>query len=67
MALIQSVKSEDVEEIGDITSNLETLQFQSALTGEERRLYYLRKRSHALTVLVCAQATAVSTYLNEAR
>ena len=64
MALVPRV--EDVD-ISDITNNLPSLQFESALTGEETKLLGLRKRSHALTVTACAQATYFVSILNEAR
>lgn len=51
----------------DITKNLLTLQFESALTEEEKELQYLRKRAHALTVNSCAQAAFLVSILNEAR
>jgi hypothetical protein len=67
MAVVPKLNSEEIEELGDITSNLPSLQFQSALTDEEKSLVHLRKRSHAHTVTVCAQATYYVTILNEAR
>lgn len=51
----------------DITLNLPSLQFESALDAEEKQLQYLRKRAHALTVTSCAQATFLVSALNEAR
>ena len=51
----------------DITKNLLTLQFESALTEGEKELQYLRKRAHALTVNSCAQAAFLVSILNEAR
>lgn len=51
----------------DITHNLESLQFESALDDAEKQLLVLRKRSHALTVTACAQATFVANILHEAR
>ena len=51
----------------DITENLQTLQFESALTDAEKELQYLRKRAHALTVYSCAQAAFLVSILNEAR
>ena len=53
--------------VGDITENLVTLQFENALTDEEKELLYLRKRAHALTVNSCAQAAFLVSILNEAR
>lgn len=51
----------------DITDNLQTLQFESALSDDEKSILYLRIRSHALTVTACAQATYFASVLNEAR
>ena len=51
----------------DITRNLPTLQFIHALTEEEKNLMILRKRSHALTVAACANATYAVQILNETR
>ena len=67
MAVVPKLKPEEIDELGDITRNLTSLQFQSALTDEERSLLHLRKRSHAHTVTTCAQATYYVTILNEAR
>jgi hypothetical protein len=51
----------------DITLNLSSLQFESALDQDEKELQYLRKRAHALTVTSCAQATYLVSILHEAR
>ncbi|XP_045172589.2 NADP-dependent oxidoreductase domain-containing protein 1-like [Mercenaria mercenaria] len=51
----------------DITLNLSSLQFESALDDDEKELQYLRKRAHALTVTSCAQATYFVSVLHEAR
>jgi len=51
----------------DITSNLPSLQFESALGDDEKQFQYLRKRAHCLTVTSCAQATYLVSILNEAR
>ena len=54
-------------ESNDITTDLPSLQFESALSEEENELLVLRDRSHALTVSACAQATYFVSVLNEAR
>ena len=64
MALVPKVEDADIV---DITNNLPSLQFESALTEDERQLIVLRKRTHALTVTSCAQATYFVSILNEAR
>ncbi|XP_060068461.1 NADP-dependent oxidoreductase domain-containing protein 1-like [Ylistrum balloti] len=51
----------------DIANNLETLQFESALSAEETQLLHLRNRTHAITVSSCAQATYFASVLHEAR
>ncbi|KAL3874044.1 hypothetical protein ACJMK2_037108 [Sinanodonta woodiana] len=68
MALATRLQKASAEQVPvDITINLQTLQFQSALTEEEKELQFLRARSHALTVFACAQATYLVSILNEAR
>ena len=67
MAVVPKLRQEEIEELGDITCNLQSLLFESALTDDEIRLLHLRKRSHALTVTACAQATHFVSILNEAR
>ena len=67
MAVVPRLQAEEIEDLGDITSNLTSLQFESALTDEEKSLIHLRRRSHAHTVTVCAQATYFVSILNEAR
>ena len=64
MAVTQKAAEDDSN---DITRNLHSLQFDNALTEEEKQLMVLRKRSHALTVSACAQATYLVSILNEAR
>ncbi|KAL5008026.1 hypothetical protein ScPMuIL_013607 [Solemya velum] len=68
MALVerlQSVKNETA--VTDITQNLPTLQFESALDGSEKDHLPLRIRSHAISVSACAQATFFTSILNKAR
>ena len=67
MAVVPKLREEEIEEFGDITHNLKSLLFESALTEEEKELLNLRKRSHALTVSVCAQTTYFVSIFNEAR
>jgi hypothetical protein len=55
------------EDFEDITDNLVSLQFESALAYDEKELLYLRPRSHALTAIACAQATYFVSILSEAR
>lgn len=63
--LQQKVKTEP--QPVDITENLQTLQFESALSEDEKKILDLRIRSHALTVTACAQATYFASVLNEVR
>ena len=65
MAVVR--KSKNQLDSNDITRNLPTLQFSHALTEEEKNLMILRKRSHALTVAACANATYAVPILNETR
>lgn len=51
----------------DITRNLPSLTFESALDEEEVLLLYLRQQSHAHTVLVSATCSFLVHILNEAR
>ncbi|CAH3161459.1 unnamed protein product [Porites evermanni] len=53
--------------VEDVTANLPSLQFEAALTHQEKELLYLRGRSHALTVSACAQAAFLVAVLNDAR
>ena len=67
MAVSVAINHDPMDEIGDITSGLESLMFESALSGEEKELTHLRTRSHALAVSACAQATYFVSCVNEAR
>lgn len=68
MALVARLQKTVPEQTNaDITNNLETLQFESALTEEEKQLLRLRAISHAQTVSACAQATFLVSILHEAR
>lgn len=51
----------------DITNNLPSLTFESALDEEEVLLLHLRQQSHAHTVLVSATCSFLVHILNEAR
>ena len=51
----------------DITGNLISLKFESALTDEEKTHLNLRKRMHALTVSACAQAVYFTLVTNQIR
>ena len=51
----------------DITKNLFSLQFESALNEDEKELLHLRTRSHAISVNQCAQATFFVEVLKEVR
>ncbi|PFX18577.1 NADP-dependent oxidoreductase domain-containing protein 1-like isoform X2 [Stylophora pistillata] len=53
--------------VEDVTVNLPSLQFEAALTRDEKQMLYLRGRSHALTVSACAQAAFLVAVLNDAR
>ena len=59
-----SVKSEPTN---DITRNLPSLQFESALTEEERLFLDLRVRNHAISVTQCALITVMTDIFKKAR
>ena len=59
-----SVKS---EQTNDITRNLPSLQFESALTDEEKQFLELRARSHAISVTQCALTTVMVDIFKKAR
>ncbi|BFZ12016.1 hypothetical protein BsWGS_15055 [Bradybaena similaris] len=51
----------------DITKNLPSLQFESSLSEDEKRLIVLRPINHAQTVTHCALATVMVDIFNRAR
>ncbi|XP_072163621.1 NADP-dependent oxidoreductase domain-containing protein 1-like [Diadema setosum] len=66
MASVLDVGS--VGKLNDITKDLPSLQFETAIPKDEQGPYLLlRKRSHAVTVTACAQAAYFVAVLNEAR
>ncbi|KAK3094039.1 hypothetical protein FSP39_023312 [Pinctada imbricata] len=68
MASTSAKSGQDEETLpADITQNLKTLQFESALSDDEKQLLHLRERSHALTVAGCVHATFMARLLQEAR
>lgn len=62
MALLSS--QEDKQ---DITRNLPSLTFESALDEDELSMLYLRQQSHAHTTLVAASCSFFAYILNETR
>ncbi|XP_041353400.1 NADP-dependent oxidoreductase domain-containing protein 1-like [Gigantopelta aegis] len=67
MASLSTRLNSKAKELPDITLNLESLQFESALTSEQKKLLYLRVRSHAISVTLCAQASFFIDVYNEGR
>ena len=62
------VTANSLGNLNDITKDLPSLLFENALSEDEKGPYLiLRKRSHAITVSACAQATYFVAVLNEAR
>ncbi|XP_041469407.1 NADP-dependent oxidoreductase domain-containing protein 1-like [Lytechinus variegatus] len=62
------VAANSLGNLSDITKDLPSLQFENALSEDEKGPYLaLRKRSHAITVSACAQAAYFVAVLNEAR
>ena len=67
MALMTRLKKAPEDNANDITKNLFSLQFESALNEEEKELLHLRARSHAISVYHCTQATYFVEILREIR
>ncbi|KAL8613758.1 hypothetical protein ACOMHN_029615 [Nucella lapillus] len=67
MALMTRLQKPTQDNANDITKNLFSLQFESALSEEEKELLHLRARSHAISVYQCAQATYFVEILREIR
>jgi len=68
MALVSRLQaSVRPEPANDITRNLPSLQFDAALTEDEKQLLPLRARAHALAVTQCALATATVDVLKKAK
>ena len=61
------LKKNTAGNLADITENLPSLQFDSALSSEEKKLLILRKRAHAQNSAACAQATYFVSIMNEGR
>lgn len=55
------------EDKQDITRNLPSLAFESALDEDELLLLHLRQQSHAHTVIACASSAFLINILNELR
>ena len=67
MALMTRLQKAPQDNANDITKNLFSLQFESALNDEEKELLHLRARSHAISVYHCAQATYFVEILRDIR
>ncbi|XP_050407233.1 NADP-dependent oxidoreductase domain-containing protein 1 [Patella vulgata] len=67
MAMIQRLNNTSSDSSYDITRRLPSLQFESALTDEEKELLSLRSRSHAITVSICAHSIYLADILSEVR
>ncbi|XP_005094709.1 NADP-dependent oxidoreductase domain-containing protein 1 [Aplysia californica] len=68
MALVTRLQaSQKQETTNDITRNLLSLQFESALTDEEREFLDLRARNHAISVTQCALVTVMVDIFKKAR
>ncbi|ESO83530.1 hypothetical protein LOTGIDRAFT_133318 [Lottia gigantea] len=68
MALTQVKQNSSINDNpNDITRRLPSLQFESALTDEEKELLSLRPRSHAITVSICGHSVFLVDILSEVR
>lgn len=69
MALVTRLQNSQAsqEATNDITRNLLSLQFESALNDEERELLVLRARSHAISVTQCALSTVMVDIFKKTR
>ena len=65
--LLGNADSAEMDCMADITANLTSLQFESALSDNELQTLYIRKNAQALTVTACAQAVYFVSIMNEAR
>ena len=67
MAATLSALLSSQENKQDITRNLPSLTFESALDEDELNILYLRQQSHAHTTLVAASCAFLAHILNEMR
>ena len=68
MALVTRLQASNKQETAnDITRNLASLQFESALTDEEKCLIGMRTRNHAISVTQCALITSAIDIFSRAR
>ncbi|GFR96932.1 NADP-dependent oxidoreductase domain-containing protein 1-like [Elysia marginata] len=68
MALVTRLQASNKQETAnDITRNLSSLQFESALTDEEKCLIDMRTRNHAISVTQCALITSAIDIFSRAR
>ncbi|GFO04130.1 NADP-dependent oxidoreductase domain-containing protein 1-like [Plakobranchus ocellatus] len=68
MALVTRLQASSKQETtNDITRNLSSLQFESALTDEEKNLIPMRTRNHAISVTQCALITSAIDIFSRAR
>ncbi|XP_074646105.1 NADP-dependent oxidoreductase domain-containing protein 1-like [Tubulanus polymorphus] len=67
MADAEWKKAPSSNAVVDITANLPTQQFESAISEEFEQYMVLRKRSHAINCVICAQTVYFCTVLNQVR
>ncbi|RUS72948.1 hypothetical protein EGW08_019288 [Elysia chlorotica] len=68
MALVTRLQAANKQDAtNDITRNLSSLQFESALTDEEKCLIGMRTRNHAISVTQCALITSAVDIFSRAR
>ncbi|KAI8788266.1 NADP-dependent oxidoreductase domain-containing protein 1 [Biomphalaria glabrata] len=67
MALVSRTQDPVLSNSLFITKNLPSLEFENALSEDEKQLLHLRNNSHAILVTQCALATAIVNILNAAK
>jgi len=50
----------------NVIANLQSLQFESGLSEDERNMAWLRTQTHSLAVAACAQITYLASTVRDA-
>ena len=66
-ALLFRGSEDSQQDNADITRNLPSLTFESALDEDEQSIMHIRQQSHAHTVITCASMSFLGCILNEVR
>jgi hypothetical protein len=51
----------------DITSGLDSLQFETSLSADQKKYLFIRKKLRAITIAACAHGTYFAATCNELR